>query len=152
MSAPPGDLVAVVIPALDEAGSIGGVLEAIAEAMRVPGVYAVNGPVTSTVAPIDPFVHSLSTRQGDGVATANLAVRKEMLTAVGGFDETFTAPYFEDFDLAKRLEAGSVFVNSFEKPTPQAIFGGHKQSGIGGEWGTEGIKAYCNPHVIHLYK
>ena len=54
--------------------------------------------------------------------------------------------------IAKRLEAGSVFVNSFEKPTPQAIFGGHKQSGIGGEWGTEGIKAYCNPHVIHLYK
>lgn len=28
--------------------------------------------------------------------------------------------------IAKRLEAGSVFVNSFEKPTPQAIFGGHK--------------------------
>ncbi|KAM0719663.1 hypothetical protein Q7P37_003794 [Cladosporium fusiforme] len=54
--------------------------------------------------------------------------------------------------IAKRLEAGSVFVNSFEKPTPQAIFGGHKESGIGGEWGTEGLKAYCNPHVIHLYK
>ena len=30
MAAPPGDHVAVVIPALDEAGSIGGVLEAIA--------------------------------------------------------------------------------------------------------------------------
>lgn len=28
--------------------------------------------------------------------------------------------------IAKRLEAGSVFVNSFEKPTPQAVFGGHK--------------------------
>jgi acyl-CoA reductase-like NAD-dependent aldehyde dehydrogenase len=54
--------------------------------------------------------------------------------------------------IAMRLEAGSVFVNSFEKPTPQAIFGGHKQSGIGGEWGSEGMKAYCNPHVIHLYK
>jgi glycosyltransferase involved in cell wall biosynthesis len=80
-------------------------LEAIAEAMREPGVYAVNGPVTSTVAPIDPFVHSLSTKREDGVATANLAVRKEMLQAVHGFDETFTAPYFEDFDLAKRLEA-----------------------------------------------
>jgi acyl-CoA reductase-like NAD-dependent aldehyde dehydrogenase len=54
--------------------------------------------------------------------------------------------------IARRLEAGSVFVNSFEKPTPQAIFGGHKESGIGGEWGTDGIKAYCNPHVVHLYK
>ncbi|EMD59561.1 hypothetical protein GGP41_004401 [Bipolaris sorokiniana] len=54
--------------------------------------------------------------------------------------------------IARRLEAGSVFVNSFEKPTPQALFGGHKESGIGGEWGTTGLLAYCNPHVIHVYK
>ncbi|KAG9755110.1 betaine aldehyde dehydrogenase 1, partial [Aureobasidium melanogenum] len=54
--------------------------------------------------------------------------------------------------IALRLEAGSVFINSFEKPTPQAIFGGHKESGIGGEWGTQGLLSYCNPHVIHLYK
>lgn len=31
--------------------------------------------------------------------------------------------------IGKRLEAGSVFINSFEKPTPQAFFGGHKESG-----------------------
>ncbi|KAF2868812.1 aldehyde dehydrogenase-like protein [Massariosphaeria phaeospora] len=34
--------------------------------------------------------------------------------------------------IARRLEAGSVFVNSYEKATPLAIFGGHKESGIGG--------------------
>ena len=51
-----------------------------------------------------------------------------------------------------RLQAGSVFVNSFEKPTPQAIFGGHKQSGIGGEWGQTGLLAFCNAHVMHVYK
>ena len=39
--------------------------------------------------------------------------------------------------IARRLEAGSVWVNSWEKPTPQALFGGHKESGIGGEWGKE---------------
>lgn len=27
-----------------------------------------------------------------------------------------------------QLQAGSVFINSFEKPTPQAFFGGHKVS------------------------
>jgi len=54
--------------------------------------------------------------------------------------------------IARRLEAGSVFVNSWEKPTPQAIFGGHKESGIGGEWGKTGLLAYMNPHVIHVYK
>ncbi|KAF2268203.1 aldehyde dehydrogenase [Lojkania enalia] len=54
--------------------------------------------------------------------------------------------------IARRLEAGSVFVNSWEKPTPQAIFGGHKESGIGGEWGTTGLLAFMNAHVIHVYK
>ncbi|GAB7351735.1 hypothetical protein MBLNU459_g2320t1 [Dothideomycetes sp. NU459] len=54
--------------------------------------------------------------------------------------------------IALRLEAGSVFVNSWEKLTPQVIFGGHKESGIGGEWGQQGLLAYCNPHVVHTYK
>ncbi|KAF1835728.1 aldehyde dehydrogenase [Decorospora gaudefroyi] len=54
--------------------------------------------------------------------------------------------------VARRLEAGSVFVNSWEKLTPRAFFGGQKESGIGGEWGTTGLLAYCNPHVIHVYK
>jgi acyl-CoA reductase-like NAD-dependent aldehyde dehydrogenase len=54
--------------------------------------------------------------------------------------------------IARRLEAGSVFVNSWEKPTPQAIFGGHKESGIGGEWGRTGLLAFMNAHVIHVYK
>jgi acyl-CoA reductase-like NAD-dependent aldehyde dehydrogenase len=54
--------------------------------------------------------------------------------------------------IARRLEAGSVFVNSWEKPSPQAIFGGHKESGIGGEWGKTGLLAFMNAHVIHVYK
>jgi len=51
-----------------------------------------------------------------------------------------------------RLQAGSVFINSWEKPTPMAFFGGHKESGIGGEWGKLGMLAYCNAHVMHVYK
>lgn len=54
--------------------------------------------------------------------------------------------------IAQRIESGSVFVNSFEKPVPQAFFGGVKESGIGGEWGKNGILAYCNAHVMHTYK
>lgn len=54
--------------------------------------------------------------------------------------------------VARRLEAGSVFVNSWEKPTPLATFGGHKESGIGGEWGKTGLLAFMNAHVIHVYK
>jgi len=54
--------------------------------------------------------------------------------------------------IGARLEAGSIWINSWEKPTPQAFFSGHKESGIGGEWGQDGIKAYCNAHVMHVYK
>ena len=54
--------------------------------------------------------------------------------------------------VARRIQAGSVFVNSWEKTTPRAFFGGHKESGIGGEWGQLGMLAYLNPHVLHVYK
>jgi len=54
--------------------------------------------------------------------------------------------------VALRLQAGSVFVNSYEKPTPQATFGGHKESGVGGEWGATGLLGFCNAHVVHVYK
>ncbi|KAF1971557.1 aldehyde dehydrogenase [Bimuria novae-zelandiae CBS 107.79] len=54
--------------------------------------------------------------------------------------------------VARRIEAGSVWVNSFEKPTPLAPFGGHKESGIGAEWGKTGLLSFMNAHVFHVYK
>jgi acyl-CoA reductase-like NAD-dependent aldehyde dehydrogenase len=52
----------------------------------------------------------------------------------------------------KRIQAGNVFINSFTKPIPQAFFSGHKESGVGGEWGPHGVLAYCNAKAIHVYK
>jgi acyl-CoA reductase-like NAD-dependent aldehyde dehydrogenase len=54
--------------------------------------------------------------------------------------------------IAEQMESGSVFINSFSKPGPIAVFGGMKESGIGTEWGTMGILAYMNSQVIHRYK
>ncbi|KAI0528461.1 aldehyde dehydrogenase [Xylaria digitata] len=54
--------------------------------------------------------------------------------------------------IADRIEAGTVWINSFEKPLPQAHLYGYKESGIGGEWGREGLSAYCKPQVTHYYK
>ena len=53
--------------------------------------------------------------------------------------------------IAEQLEAGSVFVNSWEKLTPKAFFGGHKESGFGGEWGEAGLLGYCSAQSIHYY-
>ncbi|KAH7074928.1 Aldehyde/histidinol dehydrogenase [Paraphoma chrysanthemicola] len=35
---------------------------------------------------------------------------------------------------------------------PQALFGGHKESGIGAEWGKTGLLLFCNPRVLYVYK
>jgi acyl-CoA reductase-like NAD-dependent aldehyde dehydrogenase len=54
--------------------------------------------------------------------------------------------------IARRIDAGTIWINSFEKPLPQAHLAGRKESGVGGEWGREGLLVYCQPKVVHFYK
>ncbi|KAF5856048.1 hypothetical protein ETB97_007991 [Aspergillus alliaceus] len=54
--------------------------------------------------------------------------------------------------LARRLCTGSVWVNTHFSVAPHVPFGGHKESGLGVEWGVEGLKAYCNSQTLWLYK
>lgn len=54
--------------------------------------------------------------------------------------------------IAKQLEAGSVWVNTHLELDPRAPFGGHKESGLGYEWSTGGLKAYCNAQTLYLKK
>ncbi|KAI0904868.1 aldehyde dehydrogenase-like protein [Ustulina deusta] len=51
--------------------------------------------------------------------------------------------------IARQLEAGTVWINTHMEIGPKFPFGGHKQSGIGCEWGVEGLKGYCNLQTIH---
>lgn len=56
--------------------------------------------------------------------------------------------------LARRLEAGSTFINShsFDSIDLRMPFGGVKQSGIGREFGTAGMEEYVDVHSIRLLK
>jgi acyl-CoA reductase-like NAD-dependent aldehyde dehydrogenase len=54
--------------------------------------------------------------------------------------------------LANRIEAGTIWINSFEKPLPQGHLAGWKDSGVGGEWGRPGLLSYCKVKTIHQYK
>lgn len=52
--------------------------------------------------------------------------------------------------VARRLEAGSVWVNSHALVDPRIGFGGSKQSGIGHELGVKGLLGYCNSKNISI--
>ncbi|KAJ5857803.1 hypothetical protein N7455_008697 [Penicillium solitum] len=54
--------------------------------------------------------------------------------------------------VGRLMQAGSVFVNSWAKTTPRAMLSGHKESGLGGEWGSTGFLEYCNTQVVHIFK
>ncbi|KAK0747179.1 Aldehyde/histidinol dehydrogenase [Schizothecium vesticola] len=54
--------------------------------------------------------------------------------------------------IANRLEAGNVWVNNHFHLAPHVPFGGHKWSGIGMDWGVEGLKGWCNPQVMWVTK
>lgn len=54
--------------------------------------------------------------------------------------------------LARQLQAGSVWVNAHFEISPLAPFGGHKNSGIGSEYGVNGLKAYTNLQSLYLKK
>lgn len=45
--------------------------------------------------------------------------------------------------IAKRLEAGTTWVNLHFRLDPGVPFGGFKWSGIGYEWGVQGLKGWC---------
>ncbi|KAH7072464.1 aldehyde dehydrogenase-like protein [Paraphoma chrysanthemicola] len=54
--------------------------------------------------------------------------------------------------VAKQIEAGTVWVNTHFELDPRVSFSGHKESGIGSEWGVGGLKSYCNAQALFLGK
>nr|WP_320190239.1 aldehyde dehydrogenase family protein [uncultured Desulfobacter sp.] len=54
--------------------------------------------------------------------------------------------------VAQRLESGTAWVNAHGKLHPMAPFGGVKLSGIGTEFGVEGLKAYTTIQVVSVAK
>ena len=52
-------------------------------------------------------------------------------------------------EVARRVRAGTVWINGHAKPDPRIPFGGIKQSGYGLEFGAEGLKAVAVPKVYN---
>jgi acyl-CoA reductase-like NAD-dependent aldehyde dehydrogenase len=52
--------------------------------------------------------------------------------------------------IAGKLEVGNIWINTHAEIQPSTPFGGQKQSGLGSEWGVEGLKAYCNLQSVYV--
>jgi len=90
------------------------------------------GPVASIIAARD---------EDDAIRIAN-----DSVFGLGG--AVFTKDLARGERVARRLEAGSTFVNSLVASDPRLPFGGIKESGYGRELGAYGIKEFVNIKTI----
>lgn len=77
----------------------------------------------------------------DVVARAN-ATEYGLGGSIWGNDED------KAFEIAKRIQSGTVWVNEVQHLSPTAAFGGLKQSGLGVEGGEEGLLEYTNAQTL----
>jgi succinate-semialdehyde dehydrogenase/glutarate-semialdehyde dehydrogenase len=78
------------------------------------------------------------------------AVRIANDTIFGLGAAVFTKDVERGERIARKLEAGSAFVNSLVASDPRLPFGGIKQSGYGRELGSYGIKEFVNAKTIYV--
>jgi acyl-CoA reductase-like NAD-dependent aldehyde dehydrogenase len=52
--------------------------------------------------------------------------------------------------LARRLRTGTVWINEWHLISERAPFGGYKQSGVGREFGLDGLKEYTEAKHVHI--
>jgi len=61
----------------------------------------------------------------------------------------WTADYKRAWRMARRLQAGSVWINTYKQLSIAAPFGGFKMSGLGREKGIQGLRAYQESKSIY---
>ncbi|KAI1652742.1 betaine aldehyde dehydrogenase [Daldinia decipiens] len=96
--------------------------------------------------PFGPIVPVLTWRDDDEV------IRRVNDTPTGLGATIYCRDERRAWQISESLETGSVWVNSGLKLDPVALFGAHKQSGIGGELGPLGLKYYTNTRTITYWK
>lgn len=96
--------------------------------------------------PFGPIVPILSWHSEDEV------IARANNTTMGLGASVWTRNLEQGQRIAEQIDAGSVWINTHMEVTPYAAFGGHKQSGMGHEWGSGGLKGYCNVQTLFFQK
>ena len=82
--------------------------------------------------------------------TADDAVRLANESDYGLAGGVWSRDHDRAMDVARRLRAGTVWVNEWHLLNERAPFGGYRQSGIGREFGVEGLREYMEAKHIHV--
>jgi acyl-CoA reductase-like NAD-dependent aldehyde dehydrogenase len=96
--------------------------------------------------PFGPIVPLMKWSNDDEVIDRANALKTGLGTSVWGKDLVRAEK------MARQISAGSVWVNSHFDVAPDVPFGGHKESGIGMEWGMEGLKHFTNTRSLWVWK
>jgi acyl-CoA reductase-like NAD-dependent aldehyde dehydrogenase len=99
-----------------------------------------------TEEPFGPILPILSYKTEEEV------IKRANDTRMGLGASVWTTDMEEAKRIATKLEAGNVWVNSHLELHPAYPFGGHKESGLGHEWGVSGMKQWCNTQAVYLKK
>ncbi|CRG88305.1 aldehyde dehydrogenase (NAD(P)+) [Talaromyces islandicus] len=83
-------------------------------------------------------------------STEDEAIRMANDTTYGLGSAVFTTDLTRAHRVARRIEAGMVWINSSNDSDWRIPFGGVKGSGIGRELGEEGLKAYSQVKSVHV--
>ncbi|KAI1872773.1 uncharacterized protein JN550_003647 [Neoarthrinium moseri] len=96
--------------------------------------------------PFGPIVPLLSWKTEDEVIT------RANNTSMGLGASVWSNDIKKATRIGKLIQAGNVWINTHFDLSPMAPFGGHKESGIGAEWGSNGLKGFCNVQTLFCNK
>lgn len=103
---------------------------------------------TMTIAREEIFGPVLSVIGYRGADDEAVRIANESLYGLGG--GVWSRDRDRAIAVARKLRAGTVWVNEWHLISEKAPFGGYKQSGIGREFGAEGMRAYSETKHLHI--